>query len=68
MPKYYSFLVRIWQVDEPPGIVWRSSLENPQDHHLVGFGSLEALSAYLQTLTQLPENEPSDAAPSEPAH
>lgn len=50
-PKYYSFLLRLWEFRQKGIQVWRSSLENPQTEEVVGFESLENLSEYLERLT-----------------
>lgn len=44
-PDYFSYLLRFWRTarDRP----WRASLENPRTGERWGFGSLEALLAFL---------------------
>jgi hypothetical protein len=53
LPKYHSFLLRIWQVGPAENPTWRASLEDPHTHRLTGFDSLDALLDYLKTSESL---------------
>ena len=47
--EYLSYLLRLWRTSkESP---WRASLEDPQTGERRGFGSLEALFAFLREQT-----------------
>ena len=48
---YYSFLLRLWRVQEKAGWSWRASLEDVEDRELVGFASLDDLLAFLCQIT-----------------
>ena len=60
----YVYLLRIWEErgEHPPTTLYRYSLEDPHSHDRRGFGDLEHLIAFLNSLTE-PEAEP---PPSEP--
>jgi hypothetical protein len=55
----YVFLLRIWEErgERPPTTLYRYSLEDPHSHDRRGFGDLEHLIAFLNTLTE-PEASP----------
>lgn len=61
LPSYRSFLLRLWQENNPPNATWRFSLEDPHTSKRVGFQSLGDLVAFLkeqvQNLTQGEELE-----------
>jgi len=44
--EYFSYLLRIWRTGKEGA--WRASLEDPRTGKRAGFGSLEALWAFLQ--------------------
>ncbi|MBN2394553.1 MAG: hypothetical protein JXR84_27730 [Anaerolineae bacterium] len=44
---YFSYLLRIWRTGK--NSAWRASLEDPQTGERRGFGSFEALWAFLLT-------------------
>lgn len=46
-----SYLLRLWQTDNPGGPNWQASLETPGNGERIGFASLEELFAYLLDLT-----------------
>ncbi len=48
-PKYLSYLLRIWQVDDDEAPVWRASLQRPGGEAQQGFADLEELFAYLRS-------------------
>jgi|PlaIllAssembly_1097288.scaffolds.fasta_scaffold214774_2 hypothetical protein len=50
---YHSYLLRLWQVADGRRSSWRASLEMPGTGERRGFGSLDALFAYLQEQTAL---------------
>ena len=47
---YFSYLLRLWRTgaDTP----WKASLEDPHTGERQGFGSLEALFAFLNSLLE----------------
>ena len=47
-PRYISFLLRLWQTEGNGELVWRISLETPQDGERIAFASLAALLSYLE--------------------
>ena len=51
-PGYLAYMLRMWRVNTPKGPVWRASLESPHTGERVGFGSLEALVAFLTEKTE----------------
>ncbi len=47
--RYRAYLLRLWQVVNDEGrLHWRASLEDPHTGERRGFGSLEALVAFLE--------------------
>lgn len=55
--EYYSYLLRLWKLNQKGILIWRASLENPQTKEIIGFESLENLSKYLETLTTAEEDQ-----------
>ena len=45
-PDYFAYLLRFWRTG--PDRPWRASLEDPRTGEQWGFGSLEALLAFLK--------------------
>lgn len=45
-----SFLLRLWQVEDNGGVLWRASLEDALGNQW-GFADLVALSTFLQNQT-----------------
>jgi len=43
--EYFSYLLRMWRTGKESA--WRASLEDPRTGERLGFGSLEALWAFL---------------------
>jgi hypothetical protein len=50
LPKYHSYLLRLWQAGPADNPTWRASLEDPHTHQVIGFDTIEALCTYLNTL------------------
>jgi len=46
--RYYSYLLRLWQVDGAGTPIWRASLEDPHTGERRGFPDLESLFAFLK--------------------
>lgn len=46
--RYYSYLLRIWEVDGAETPIWRASLEDPHTGEQKGFADLESLFAFLR--------------------
>ena len=44
---YFSFLLRMWEVDGEGVPTWRASLEDPRTGERMGFASLESLFVFL---------------------
>ena len=63
LPKYHSYLLRLWQAGPADKPAWRASLEDPHTHQVIGFDTLKALCDHLieidrerTTETNLPQN------------
>lgn len=75
-PCYRAYMLRLWQVAEGQGDVWRASLEDTRTGQRQGFGDLEELMRYLRALLDLaaggavcrPAPEPSDSKTMAAAH
>lgn len=50
LPKYHSYLLRLWQAGPADNPTWRASLEDPHTHQVTGFESLKALCDHLSAL------------------
>jgi hypothetical protein len=48
-PRYISYLLRLWQVEDREGLVWRLSLESPHTGEHRGFADLAALCSFLES-------------------
>ena len=46
---YLSYLLRLWPVITGGGLVWRMSLDDPHTDRRIGFTSLAALVAFLES-------------------
>jgi hypothetical protein len=53
MKKYYSFLLRLWEIDNSQNQAWLASLEDPHTRQIVSFTSLERLFEFIKTQTNL---------------
>jgi len=49
--RYISYLIRLWQVKDSGGLVWRASLESSRTGERQGFADLDALFAFLRQQT-----------------
>jgi len=49
--RYLSYLLRLWQESNGDPLLWRASLEAPQDGEQVGFASLVDLFVFLENET-----------------
>ena len=49
--RYFSYLLRLWQVDGAGASDWRASLEDPHTGERRGFANLESLFAFLKEQT-----------------
>ncbi len=56
-PRYFAFMLRVWQGREDDQLVWRASLESPPGGARRGFVSLDALFAFLREQTFNEERE-----------
>ncbi len=57
---YRTFLLTLWAERINPSTghsVWRFSLENPHTAQRIGFGTLEALTGYLQQQMEEEQNQ-----------
>lgn len=54
---YYSFLFRLWRVDQNNQLFWRASLENPITGQNQHFSTLEDLIHFLQNEFILPDEK-----------
>ena len=62
--RYLAYMLRLWQVGEAKGGVWRASLEDSHSGELHAFASLEALVAFLEDIMREQtdsKTEPGDA-------
>jgi hypothetical protein len=48
---YSSYLLRLWQVEDTGGSVWRASLKSAHSGEQVGFASLQDLFRFLRAQT-----------------
>jgi hypothetical protein len=51
---YSSYLLRLWQVEDTGGSVWRASLKSAHSGEQVGFASLADLFTFLENETGSP--------------
>jgi hypothetical protein len=51
-PRYFAYMLRLWQVGSDEGLTWRASLESPRTGERHGFASLEALFEFLREQTE----------------
>mgnify|MGYP001070313948 FL=1 len=49
--RYLAYLLRLWEIDDERGVVWRASLESPHTGERHGFPDLKALLAFLEQKT-----------------
>ncbi|MBN1889862.1 MAG: hypothetical protein JW850_17840 [Thermoflexales bacterium] len=52
---YLSYLLRLWRSGEGEKAAWRASLESPLTRERLGFASLKALFAFLETQAEAGE-------------
>ena len=53
-PRYYSYLLQVWLVEDGDQPHWRALLEETHSGERRGFASLSALCEYLHQQTGLP--------------
>jgi hypothetical protein len=58
-PRYFAYLLRLWEVGDEGEPTWRASLESPRTGERCGFASLEALFVFLR---EQAESEPQSQA------
>ena len=51
-PRYFAYMLRLWQVASDEELAWRASLESPRTGERRGFASLEALFEFLREQTE----------------
>lgn len=56
-PNYFSYLLRVWQVETDGKHIWHASLEEPLSRKRRGFASLKELFDFLKAQTGEPGNE-----------
>jgi hypothetical protein len=49
--QYHAYMLRLWQVSNDGGPIWRTSLESPHTGERRSFANLELLFAFLETQT-----------------
>jgi hypothetical protein len=59
--RYFSFLLRLWQVKQNGGRSWHASLEDPHTGERHGFTNLEMMMKFLIEQTQIGEDEKKNA-------
>ena len=52
-PRYLSYLLRLWQVQENEHTTWRASLESSHTGEKWGFADLDALCVFLHEQTTI---------------
>ena len=58
--EYRVYLLRLWRPGRDAEGGWRASLQEPLSDERIGFGSLDALLAYLRRETISPDTTTSD--------
>jgi len=58
--RYISYLIRLWQVKNSSGLVWRASLESSRTGERHGFADLDALFAFLRQQTEMASDSSED--------
>ena len=58
-PNYFSYLLRLWQVENDGKQTWRASLEDPVSRKRRGFANLKELVDFLKAQTGEPMDEES---------
>lgn len=53
-PRYHAYLLRLYQVRDDKGMIWRASLESPHTGKRHGFANLDALLDFLAADTSSP--------------
>lgn len=51
---YFSYLLRIWQVQSENNPTWRVSLENPHTHEIKNFEDILSLYLFLKEIIAAP--------------
>ena len=51
-PRYFSFLLRLWQEKSGTQSAWRASLENPHNGKRLGFSDIHKFLAYIAEITE----------------
>lgn len=54
--KYFSFLLRIWQLENQDQEEWFASLEDPNSHEVIYFKDMENMFTKLRQLRANPQN------------
>ncbi len=60
-PRYFSYLLRLWETDDGGRRVWRASIEFPANGERRGFASLADLFLYLEHETAAENRQPASA-------
>ena len=58
--RYISYLIRLWQVKNSGGLIWRASLESSRTGKRQGFADLDALFAFLRQQTGVASDSQGD--------
>ena len=64
--RYFSYMLRLWQVEDDGELTWRASLESPQTGERRGFANLAVLFAFLEEQTRCAERAFAQAFDSDP--
>ncbi len=62
-PRYFAYMLRLWQVKGNGESSWRASLESPRTGERRGFANLEALFEFLQEQTSRQIDSQEEANP-----
>jgi len=60
--KYYSFLLRLWKVNQGGRVVWRATIENPHTKEIIGFETVQDFTEYLERLLEINRSEDNDGS------
>jgi hypothetical protein len=62
MMKYYSYLLRLWQTENPQNQGWLASLEDPHTRQVMNFTSVEQLFEFIRAQINTQAEKPNDSS------
>lgn len=54
-PRYFAYMLRVWQASAGGSLSWRATLESPHTGERLGFPDMKSLFAFLDEKTSSPE-------------